>query len=54
MWKTEIIMHRIEDFVLDFQGSHYGNVVWVMFLMNLKIFLLDIAVYYSGIVKTYE
>ena len=44
----------VSKILFGFQGSHYGNVVWVMFLMNLKIFLWTLLFIIPGIVKTYE
>ncbi|HIX29116.1 MAG TPA: DUF975 family protein [Candidatus Blautia stercoravium] len=40
--------------LFGFQGSHYGNVVWVMFLMGLKIFLWTLLLIIPGIIKAYE
>lgn len=44
----------VSKLLFGFQGGHYGNVVWVMFLMNLKIFLWTLLLIIPGIIKGYE
>lgn len=44
----------VSKVLFGFQGGHYGNVVWVMFLMGLKIVLWTLLFIIPGIIKTYE
>lgn len=44
----------VSKILFGFQGGHYGNVVWVMFLMGLKIVLWTLLFIIPGIIKAYE
>lgn len=37
-----------------FQCGHYTNVVWIMFLRDVKIFLWTLLLFIPGVVKSYE
>ena len=37
-----------------FQGGHYVNTVWIMFLRDVKILLWTLLLIIPGIIKTYE
>ena len=52
MWKTERYQAPVSRVFHGFQGGHYVNTVWIMFLRDVKtlaIFLLIL-----GIIKRYE
>ena len=51
---VEILVLNVFKVLFGFQGGHYGNVVWVMFLMGLKIVLWTLLFIIPGIIKTYE
>lgn len=40
--------------LFGFQNGHYGNVVWTMFLKDIKIILWSFLLFVPGIIKSYE
>lgn len=44
----------VSKILFGFQNGHYGNEVWTLFLMNLKISLWSLLLVIPGIIKSYE
>ena len=44
----------VSKVLFGFQNGNYGNVVWIMFLKDLKISLWTLLLFVPGIIKSYE